>query len=59
MDDIFGVRVKEVVVGILRGVPKATCQFGEFKGCTDRRGSDSWAVVMMLATVGVSISLIL
>lgn len=32
MDDIFGVRVKEVVVGILRGVPKATFSLGISKG---------------------------
>jgi hypothetical protein len=35
MDDIFGVGVKEAVVGILRGEPKAT--FGKFNGCPGRK----------------------
>jgi hypothetical protein len=38
MDDIFGVGVKEAVIGILRGVPKATFgQFGKFNGCPGRK----------------------
>ena len=59
MDDIFGAGVEEVVVGILRGVAEGYfSQFGKFKGGTERRGRDSWTVLIMLATAGASGSLI-